>query len=218
MYHELQETWVESLKRHLSDWKKMGEGMSEMTMFDEIVAAHERIGGPRKTGIHFNNGHDAFNRQKANAIRIKRLLTDEPATEEQADQLLNLLPSILAAMPPHLSISFLNEYLAPLNLHVAGNDEATEGEMGIADLAEIMRKDAQAHQTLAQVIGNPELSSLTAAHRDILDSIETKKKKGRILAAMIRAKTATGSAIKKAGGFAGAAIGKLVHRKDKTST
>lgn len=212
MFHELQETWVESLKRHLSAWKKegiKGQPMSENTMFDLIVEAHERIGGPRKTGIHFNNGPDAYNRQKANAIRIKRLLTDEPVGEEQSDQLVNLMPSILAAMPSHLRISFLNEYLAPLDLHVAGNEEATEGEVGIADLAEIMRKDAQTHQTIAQVIDNPELAVLTAAHKDILDSIETKKRKGRVIQAMIRAKTATGCAIKRAGGFAGNAINKL---------
>lgn len=214
MFHELQETWVESLKRHLSAWKKEA-GYSEITMFDEIVKAHTRIGGPVKTGIHFSDGKDEYNRQKANAIRIKRLLVDdeEGIGREQADQLVNLLPSILAAMPAHLRISFLNEYLSPLDLHVAGNEEVTDGEVSITDLAEIMRKDAQAHQTIAHVIDNPELDALKAAHQDILASIETKKKKGRILAAMIRAKTATGSVIKKAGG----AIGNLIHRNPKVS-
>jgi hypothetical protein len=198
MFHTLQETWVESLKRHLSAWKKEA-GYSEMTMFDEIVKAHERIGGPQKTGIHFSDGKDEYNRQKANAIRIKRLLVDdeEGIGREQADQLVNLMPSILAAMPAHLRISFLNEYLAPLELHVAGNEEATEGDVGIADLAEIMHQDAKAQQSFAAVLQSQDINTLTEAHKAILESIETKKRKGRFIAAMIRAKTATGSAIKK---------------------
>lgn len=198
MFHQLQETWVESLKRHLSAWKKEA-GISEMTMFDEIVKAHIRIGGPEKTGIHFSDGKDEYNRQKANAIRIKRLLVDdeEGIGREQADQFVNLLPSILAAMPAHLRISFLNEYLAPLDLHVAGNDEATEGEAGIGDLAELMHKDHKAQETFATALQTKDITALTEAHNAILDAIETKKRKGRILQAMIRAKTATGSAIKK---------------------
>lgn len=200
MFHELQETWVESLKRHLAAWKKEA-GMSEMTMFDEIVAAHERIAGPAKTGIQFSDGKDEYNRQKANSIRIKRLLVDdeEGIGREQADQLVNLLPSILAAMPAHLRISFLNEYLSPLNLHVASNDEGESGEFGIRDLAELMQTDAQTHQCLAKVLESDDLDTLKIAHQNITASIETKKKKGRLLAGLIRAKTSTGAALKKLG-------------------
>lgn len=198
MFHQLHETWVESLKRHLSAWKKEA-GISEITMFDEIVKAHDRISGPTKTGIHFSDGKDEYNRQKANAIRIKRLLVDdeEGIGREQADQLVNLMPSILAAMPAHLRISFLNEYLSPLDLHVAANEEAGDGTVGISDLAEMMHEDAKAQQSLAAVLQNQDVAVLTEAHNAILKSIETKKQKGRFIAAMIRAKTATGSALKK---------------------
>ena len=200
MFHALQETHVESLKRHLSAWKKEA-GCSEMTMFDDIVAAHESIGGPQKTGIQFSDGKDEYNRQKANAVRIKRLLVDdgEGIGREQADQLVNLLPSILAAMPVHLRISFLNEYLAPLNMHVAGNDDSDTGEFGISDLAELMQTDAQTHQSLAKVLQSDDIDVLNAAYQDINASIETKKKKGRFIASLIRAKTSGASFLKKVG-------------------
>jgi hypothetical protein len=200
MFHALQETWVESLKRHLSAWKKEA-GCSEMTMFDAIVAAHARIGGPAKTGIVFSDGKDEYNRQKANAVRIRRLLVDdeEGIGREQAEQLVNLLPSILAAMPAHLRISFLNEYLSPLNLHVAANEDSDNGEFGIRDLAELMQTDAQTHQSLAKVLESDDLDILKAAYQDITTSIETKKKKGRFIAGLIRAKTSTGAALKKLG-------------------
>lgn len=210
MFQKLQATPIQCLKRHLDAWKLRGpngRGMSEATMFDEIVAAHNRIGGPERTGIRFNEGDDLYNRQKANALRVKRLLADEdPVKDDLADQLVNLLPSILAAMPADLRISFLNDYLTPLDMHVAGNDEADDGELGISDLAEIMHKDAQMQQSFAAVLQSPDLSALTAAYKDINESIETKKKKGRFIAAMIRAKSATGSAIK-------AAITRAIHPK-----
>jgi hypothetical protein len=197
MFHESHETWVDSLKRHLSAWKKES-GRSEMTLFDEIVAAHVRIGGPLKTGIRFNDGEDTFNRQKANAMRIKRLLSDEPVSDEQADQLVNLMPSILAALPAHLRISFLNEYLSPLDLHVVANDADEEGEVGLSGLTETLHKDSRVHQTMAAVIQNPDIATLKAAQVAIQDAIETKKKHGRIVTAMLRAKTGAGAAIKAA--------------------
>lgn len=198
MFHQLQETHVESLKRHLSAWKKEA-CCSEMTMFDEIVAAHERIGGPQKTGISFNNGSDIYNRQKANSIRIKRLLSDEMVKDDHADQLVNLMPSILAALPAHLRISFLNEYLSPLNMHVSGNDESEAGEFSIKDLAEVMQKDAATHQSLAKVLESDDIDALNAAFQDINASIEIKKKKGRFIAGLIKARTIGGSLFKKVG-------------------
>ncbi len=187
MFHALQETHVESLKRHLNAWNKES-GMSEMTMFDEIVAAHIRIGGPEKTGIHFSDGKDEYNRQKANAIRIKRLLVDDEdgVGKEQADQLVNLLPSILAAMPAHLRISFLNEYLAPLDMHVSSNEESEDGEVTIGDLAEVMRTDAQKHQLLAQLIEGADAETLQKALNALNASVAETKKRSRIIQGLIR--------------------------------
>lgn len=187
MFHALQETHVESLKRHLNAWKK-DSGMSEMTMFDEIVAAHIRIGGPEKTGIHFSDGKDEYNRQKANSIRIKRLLaeSDEGIGREQADQLLNVLPSILAAMPANLRISYLNEYLSPLDMHVSSNDDNEEGEVTVRDLAEVMHTDAQKHQLLAQLIEGADPETLQNALNALNASIAATKKRGRIIQGLIR--------------------------------
>jgi len=187
MFHQLQETHVESLKRHLNAWKKES-GMSEMTMFDEIVAAHVRIGGVEKTGIQFSDGKDEYNRQKANSIRIKRLLVDgeDGIGREQADQLLNLLPSILAAMPAHLRISFLNEYLAPLDMHVSSNEESEDGEVTIGDLAEVMRTDAQKHQLLAQLIEGMDAETLQKALNAMNASVVETKKRSRIIQGLIR--------------------------------
>lgn len=208
MFQPLHETYVESLKRHLSAWKKEA-GCSEMTIHDAIVAAHVQINGPEKTGIHFSDGKDEYNRQKANSIRIRRLLVDdeEGIGREQADQLVNLLPSILAAMPAHLRISFLNEYLLPLNMHVSANDDGDSGELGLRDLTELMQSDAQAHQSFAKLLESDDIDVLTTAYQDINASIETKKKKGRFIAGLIRAKSSTGAALKKLGG--------LIHRKEK---
>ena len=187
MFHALQETHVESLKRHLNAWKKES-GMSEMTMFDEIVAAHIRIGGPEKTGIHFSDGKDEYNRQKANSIRIKRLLaeSDEGIGREQADQLVNVLPSILAALPTILRISYLNEYLAPLDMHVSSNDESEEGEMTVHRVAEVMFTDAQKHKLLAELIEGADADTLKNALNALNASEAATKKTSRIIQGLIR--------------------------------
>ena len=187
MFHALQETHVESLKRHLNAWKK-DSGMSEMTMFDLIVAAHIRIGGPEKTGIHFSDGKDEYNRQKANQIRIKRLLaeSEEGIGREQADQLVNVLPSILAAMPANLRISYLNEYLAPLDMHASSNEESEDGEVTVRDLAEVMHTDAQKHQLLAQLIEGADAETLQSALNALNASIAATKKRSRIIQGLIR--------------------------------
>lgn len=208
MFQPLHETYVESLKRHLSAWKKEA-GCSEMTIHDAIVAAHVQINGPEKTGIHFSDGKDEYNRQKANSIRIRRLLVDdeEGIGREQADQLVNLLPSILAAMPAHLRISFLNEYLLPLNMHVSANEEGEEGEVTIGDLADVMRADAQKHQLLAQLIEGADADTLLQALNALNASVVATKKRSRVIQGLIRAKSSTGAALKKLGG--------LIHRKEK---
>lgn len=178
MFHSSHETWIGSLKRHLGIWKKQGingEPMSEMTMFDEIVTAHYRIGGDLKTGIRFSDGKDEYNRMKANAVRIKRLLVDdeEGIGREQASQLLELLPSILAAMPTHLRTSFLNEYLSPLGLTVRGMDEGvTVAQCATTHLVSFSRESAEAQCAMAGLIDGATPTELRVADRELSEVID----------------------------------------------
>lgn len=194
MWNGSHETWVDCLKRHLRAWKLRGPAgdgskgaWSDETICDLIVDAHDRIGGPAKTGIVFAPGSaDESNRKKANAARIMRTLTDEPSTDGQAIALVNMLPSITAAMPPDLATSFWNEYLAPARLGVRCLDDAIAVDFNpAAHIGAQTKESAEATIALLQVQASPTLSTLEAAHKEQTDVIETASRARRALDAAI---------------------------------
>lgn len=204
MWNGSHETWVDSLKRHLKAWKLRGPAgdgskgpWSDATICEFIVEAHNRIGGPEKTGIHFSPGSaDEYNRKKANAARIMRTMTDDPQTDAEAVSLFLMLPSISAAMPTDLAISFWNEYLLPTRLAVRGVDDAAGDSITVNDLVAVMKEDAEAHQACAAVIEHPDMATLNAARTEIQQAIEQQTRLARVLDGMIRMKSTAGGAVK----------------------
>lgn len=193
MWNGSHETWVDCLKRHLKAWK-LRTSLSDQAICDEIVKAHERIGGPEKTGIVFAPGSkDEYNRQKANCAKIMRMLTDEPHSDFEAVQLVNMLPSITAAMPADLCISFWTEYLAPVGLAPQGMDGDADVGFSITQFSQLLKADSEAHQACAEVIANPDIETLVKARKTLRMAVIEKLRKSRAIEAMIRAKAALGT-------------------------
>jgi hypothetical protein len=165
------ETWIDCLKRYLRKWKR-STGYSDATICDEIVKAHDEIGLAAKTGIRFSPGSaDEYNRKKANAARIMRMLSDEPSTDGEAVAAINMLPSILAAMPADLRIGFLNEYIAPLNLSVRGTEIKEAGELNAtARLINIAREASEAQAAVADLIDGATHEELVRADRELAEA------------------------------------------------
>jgi hypothetical protein len=104
-----QKTEIAMLLETVDEWRKR-EGWSRETVCQEIVGAHERIGGPATTGIRFEPpATDTYERQKVNAERIFRWLDDK--TKDRNLLPMNFLPSILAALPIDLFLKFENSRL-----------------------------------------------------------------------------------------------------------
>lgn len=114
-------TLITVIREHVEDWRREN-GWSRETVADQIVQAHERIGGPRLTDIVFDPPtRDTFERMRVNADRIFRWLDD--ATKGK-----NLLPpnfiwSILAALPIERRIHLADDLLHPVGLAVHGETE-----------------------------------------------------------------------------------------------
>ena len=90
-------TAITVVREHVEDWRR-AERWSRESMADQIVQAHERIDGPRTTGIKFEpHTTDAYERQRVNADRIYRWLDDH--SKDNNLLTVNFLPSILAALP-----------------------------------------------------------------------------------------------------------------------
>jgi len=182
MWKGSHETPVDLLKRHIKGWKMRGPAgdgsqghWSDETICDFIVAAHARIDGPARTGIVFAmpGTTDEARRQKANAAKILRYITDEPNTEFGATQLLNLLPSILAAMPDDLATGFLNEYLSPVNRTVRGIDaDDSPLQAATAHLVKIARETSEAQVAVADLIDGATPEELSKAERELAEAEE----------------------------------------------
>lgn len=167
------ETWIDCLKRYIRLWKRR-TGFSDATICDLIVTGHNESGLAAKTGIRFSPGSaDEYNRQKANAARIMRMLNDEPHTEFESVQLFNMLPSILKAMPEDLRIGFLNEYLAPVNLTVRGIDQQYSSVLNAAShLVKIARETSEAQAAVADLIDGASQGELQQADRELAEAEE----------------------------------------------
>lgn len=119
-----EKTLIAIIRDHVEDWRREN-GWSRETVADQIVQAHERIGGPRLTDIVFDPPtRDTFERMRVNADRIFRWLDD--ATKGK-----NLLPpnfiwSILAALPIERRIHLADDLLHPVGLAVSGETEDPE--------------------------------------------------------------------------------------------
>lgn len=186
MFHGTHESPIGSLRRHVEVWKKR-TGLSNQTIAQYIVEAHESIGGPVRTGISFIVSGDAYNDAKAWQTRIWRWLDDVDDNKNLLN--VNFLPSVVTALPLDLKISYWNELITHDNLCVTGV-ESGEGEFRISDLTSVMKEDSEAHQACAQVIGNPEdLETLRRADKEMAEAIETKKRAGRLISAMIRSRS-----------------------------
>ncbi|QBP75379.1 hypothetical protein E2K99_10305 [Herbaspirillum huttiense] len=187
MFHDTHESPIGSLRRHVETWKKR-TGLSNATIAQFIVEAHERIGGPVRTGITFGRSGDAYNDMKAHQQRIWRWLDD--VSDDKNLLSANFLPSIVAALPTDLKISFWNELLSHDGFCVASLEEG-DGQFRITDLALVMKEDSEAHQACAEVIGSPDdIQALRRAEKEITEAIETKKQARVRIGAMIRAMSA----------------------------
>ncbi|MFJ9451479.1 hypothetical protein [Herbaspirillum sp. NPDC101397] len=189
MFLDPHESPIAALVRHINAWKKR-DRLSNEAIADLIVAAHERIGGPARTGIRFDPGSaDEYNRMKANSARIWRWLDD--VTEDKNLLSANFVHSVVAALPLDLKISYWNEVLG-LDGFCVASVEAGEGEFRIHDLAVLMKEDGEAHQACARVLEDPSAESLHLAQKEIAEAIETKRRAGRLIGAMLRARSLIG--------------------------
>lgn len=170
------ESWIDCLKRYIRLWKRRSETgvLSDAAICDEIVKAHNASGLATKTGIRFAPGSsDEYNRQKANAARIMRMLSDEPSTEFESVSLYNMLPSILAAMPSDLRADFLNEYLAPLGLTARGIEVEQVAQFNpTADLVKLAKEASEAQGAVADLIDGATPTEMAKAERELQDIID----------------------------------------------
>jgi hypothetical protein len=199
MRNESHKSLISRIADYIDDWRK-NEGMSQTTVVDHIVRAHDSIDGPAATGIHFENNPDEFNRMKANSDRVWRWLDDKSKDRNLLP--VNFLPSILAAMPDETRRAFLSELVAPLGLGIRALDSSDEGEFDFEEVCDSHIEATNAVQLIAMAHKNPTEANLEKAERAAQKVTErfarTRKVIAGAKAAMCKARSATGAVINKA--------------------
>ena len=167
-----QATAITILRDTIDGWRR-GNYWSRETVAHEIVEAHERIDAHRVTGLVFDPPtRDSFERMRVNADRIFRWLDD--VSKDRNHLPLNMLPSILAALPLELRVQAANRMLRQAG--IATRAMTTEAQPLIDTVLILLRRDmtetAEANAALAQLVDGIEAGELEHAQRQVAEAIE----------------------------------------------
>ncbi|MGI4935543.1 MAG: hypothetical protein ACRYF5_02180 [Janthinobacterium lividum] len=163
------QTWIATLCEFVDVWRKR-DGMSQATVVDLIVRAHDAIGGEANTGIGFVANGDEYNRMKANMDRVFRWLDDKSKDKNLLPA--NFIPSILSSMPVDIRMACLNKMLSPIGFAVCGIT-ATSGQFnGMHHLVSMTKEHSEAVAALADVIEAPTPAKIDHAIRENADLME----------------------------------------------
>jgi hypothetical protein len=141
------------VRDHVEAWRRDNRWSRE-TVADQIVLAHNRIGGSVFTGITFDPPTtDTFERMRVNADRVFRWLDD--TTKDK-----NLLPfnffwSVIAALPEDRRVLLVNDLMHPLGLQVtsATDDDAEPTQAEITEnFRAVVEHGAQANVAVSHLL------------------------------------------------------------------
>lgn len=125
-------TPISLIRDAVEAWRKQA-GWSRETAAQYIVEAHEAIGGPAVSGIVFDPPTgDAFERAKVNADRVFRWFDD--TTKDRNLLPLNMIWSVLFALPEDRRLLLVNELLAPVGMS-ASYDQEEASEASVSNVA-----------------------------------------------------------------------------------
>lgn len=201
MWIDTHESWKRFLVRHLTEW--MGQNRwSKATVVDQIVVAHKQIGGQAHSGVYFEpHSADEYNRMKANCTTFFRYVEDDDGEKN----LFDILPSVLAAMPMELRLSFVSQYLRPAGLVVRPADETSEEGFTMEIALDTQSAAYDALRAVSTAALHPTPENLEIAERET-EKANQKFKRTRALL----------SAARNACHGAKVAIGKVLHRGRST--
>jgi hypothetical protein len=192
----LQGTYTDSIKICIKAWKMRGPAgdgatghFSDETVSEFIVVKHHEIGGPARTGIVFTleGEGDEARRLAANNRRIQRCL--------ESAQVVELIPSLLAALPADLASLLANELLRPSGRFAASLDDADLADITGMDMAVDAKESGESLHAVADYLANPTEANLKRVIKESNEAIEVKRGIVRKALAKMNPKTAYGKVL-----------------------
>lgn len=151
--------------------------MTRFALAIDFVAAVERLGLSEvlaAEGISFASSQDVHNDARINAQKLFRWLGQYEGQHPQADRLFHVEQALVAALPEHLRVQYLNDVFGCTGVTVIA-DRMNDGHvLHVADMAASLTKEnAEAQVAVIHLGDEPKREQLVAAHRELKESAAT---------------------------------------------
>ncbi|MGL6010396.1 MAG: hypothetical protein ACRC0J_02625 [Shewanella oncorhynchi] len=151
--------------------------MTRFALAIDFVAAVERLGLSEvlaAEGISFASTQDVHNDARINAQKLFRWLGQYEGQHPQVDRLFHVEQALVAALPEHLRVQYLNDVFGCTGVTVIA-DRMNDGHvLHVADMAASLTKEnAEAQVAVIHLGDEPKREQLVAAHRELKESAAT---------------------------------------------
>lgn len=154
-------------------WLEMPK-VSRSIMAAEVVTAANELGLMpllANEGISFNCTDDPYNDSRVNAQKIFRWLGQYQENHAMPERLFHVEQAILAAMPQHLKLNYLNAVYGMVGVTVVANVADGTQPLSPARLAmSLTKENAEAQVAVIQLGNAPCRADVLAAYRELTEA------------------------------------------------
>ena len=151
--------------------------MTRFALAIDFVAAVERLGLSEvlaAEGISFASTQDVHNDARINAQKLFRWLGQYEGQHPQVDRLFHVEQALVAALPEHLRVQYLNDVFGCTGVTVIADRMSDGHVLHVADMAASLTKEnAEAQVAVIHLGPAPKREQLLAAHRELKESAAT---------------------------------------------
>ena len=151
--------------------------MTRFAFAMDVVAAVERLGLKdllASEGITFAQTGDVHNDARVNAQKLFRWLGQYEGQHPIVDRLFHVEQAIVAAMPVHLRMSYLNDIYGSIGVTVVADQRHDSGTLRAVDMAvSLTKENAEAQVAVIHLGIEPSREQVMNAHRELKESAAT---------------------------------------------
>lgn len=151
--------------------------MTRFAFAMDVVAAVERLGLKEllaSEGITFAQTGDVHNDARVNAQKLFRWLGQYEGQHPIVDRLFYVEQAIVAAMPVHLRMSYLNDVYGSIGVTVVADQRHDSGTLRAVDMAvSLTKENAEAQVAVIHLGFEPTREQVMSAHRELKESAAT---------------------------------------------
>ncbi|WP_345887128.1 hypothetical protein [Shewanella algae] len=151
--------------------------VSRASLAASVVEVVERLGLKQplaREGISFARTDDPYNDARINAQKIFRWLGQYQECHPNPERLFHVEQALLAAMPTHLRMAYLNDVYGPIGVTVVADSGLVGGQLEPGRVAAILTKENSEAQIAVITLGSqPTREQVVQCHRELRESRAT---------------------------------------------